>query len=105
MTGLGRSIPDESYEKHQIRKADCLIGNLYINHERQAIYRALAKLAIGTCLQSIIHVDWSDLTPDREFYLVRAIDPVGGRALPVYEALHRQKTMPIQKLKNDVCKS
>ena len=91
VTGLGRSIPGDSYEKHQIKKADRLIGNPYLNHERKLIYRALAKLAIGTCRQPVIHVDWSDLTPDREFHWIRATVPVGGRALPVYEESHRQK--------------
>jgi len=91
VTGLGRSIPGESYEKHQIKKADRLIGNPYLNHDRQSIYRALAKFAIGPCHQPVIHVDWSDLTPDREFHWLRATIPVGGRALPVYEESHRQK--------------
>jgi hypothetical protein len=90
VTGLGRSIPGTSYEKHQIKKADRLIGNPYLNHDRMPIYRALAKLAIGQCHQPVIHVDWSDLTPDREFHWLRATVPVGGRALPIYEESHRQ---------------
>jgi hypothetical protein len=90
VTGLGRSLQGDSYEKHQIKKADRLIGNPYLNHDRQHIYRALAKLAIGNCHQPVIHIDWSDLTPDREFHWLRATVPVGGRALPVYEASHRQ---------------
>jgi len=92
VTGLGRSMPGESYEKHQIKKADRLIGNLYLNHEREHIYRALAHLVIGRCHQPVIHVDWSDLTPDREFHWLRATIPVGGRALPVYEESHRQES-------------
>ena len=91
VTGLGRSLRGDSYVKHQIKKADRLMGNLYLNHERTFIYRALAKLAIGQCRQPVIHVDWSDLTPDRELHWLRATVPVGGRALPVYEESHRQK--------------
>jgi hypothetical protein len=91
VTGLGRSMPGESYEKHQIKKADRLIGNPYLNHERQPIYCALAKWVIGNCRQPVIHIDWSDLTSDREFHWLRATIPVGGRALPVYEESHRQK--------------
>ena len=90
VTGLGRSLPGVSYEKHQIKKSDRLIGNLYLNHDRQPIYSALAKLAIGNCRQPVIHVDWSDLTHDRELHWLRATVPVGGRALPIYEESHRQ---------------
>jgi hypothetical protein len=90
VTGLGRSMPGESDEKHHIKKADRLIGNSYLNNERPLIYRVLAKLALGQCCQPVIHVDWSDLSPDREFHWLRATLPVGGRALPVYEESHRQ---------------
>ena len=91
VTGLGRSMPGESYEKHQIKKADRLIGNPYLHHERQPIYEALAHLVIGHCRQPVIHVDWSDLSADREFHWLRATIPVGGRGLPIYEESHRQK--------------
>jgi hypothetical protein len=91
VTGLGRSMSGEPYEKHQIKKADRLIGNAYLNHERVHIYGALAKWLIGSCHQPLIHVDWSDLNPDQEFYWLRATIPVGGRALPVYEESHRRK--------------
>ena len=91
VTGLGRAMPGESYEKHKIKKADRLIGNLYLNQERKPIYRALAHLLIGRCRRPVIHVDWSDLTPDREFHWIRGTIPVGGRALPIYEESHRQK--------------
>jgi len=90
VTGLGRSMPGEIDEKHQIKKADRLIGNPYLNQERHHIYAALVKLAIGKCRQPVIHIDWSDLSPDREFHWLRATIPVGGRALPVYEESHRQ---------------
>lgn len=90
VTGLGRAILGDSYEKHQIKKADRLIGNPYLNIERHDIYTALAKLLIDRCQQPVVHVDWSDLTQDREFHWLRATVPVGGRALPIYEESHRR---------------
>ena len=54
VTGLGRSMPGESYEKHQIKKADRLIGNPYLHHERQPIYEALAHRVIGHCRQPVL---------------------------------------------------
>lgn len=91
VTGLGRSMPGAGYEKHQIKKADRLIGNTQLNQERPLIYRALAHLLIGQFRQPVIHVDWSDLTLDREFHWLRATVAVGGRALPVYEESHSLK--------------
>ena len=90
VTGLGRSMPGGAYEKHQIKKADRLIGNVYINHERTRIYGALAHWFMGHCRQPLIHVDWSDLSSGREFHWLRATIPVGGRALPIYEESHRE---------------
>jgi hypothetical protein len=40
-------------------------------------------------------VDWSDLTANRRWQLLRASLPVGGRALTLYEEVH-----PLQKLAN-----
>jgi len=91
VTGLGRSMRGTPYEKHQIKKADRLIGNVNLHQERTQIYGALAKWFIDGCHQPLIHVDWSDLNPDRKFHWLRATIPVGGRALPVYEESHRQK--------------
>ena len=91
VTGLGRSMQGKAYEKHQIKKADRLIGNAYLNQERTHIYGALAAWFIGGCRHPLIHVDWSALNPDQKFHWLRATIPVGGRALPVYEESHQQK--------------
>jgi len=91
VTGLGRAINSTAYEKHNIKRADRLIGNPTLNQERLMIYRALAKMTIGSQKQPVILVDWSDLTADRKFHLLRASLPVGGRALTLYEESHIQK--------------
>jgi len=90
MTGLGRAVNNVVYEKHNIKRADRLIGNPALNQERASLYRALAHWLIGRCRQPVIHVDWSDLSADRQFHWLRASIPVGGRALPLYEESHRQ---------------
>ena len=39
----------------------------------------------------MILVDWSDLTPERNFAVLRATLPMGGRGLTIYEEAHDGK--------------
>jgi len=43
---------------------------------------------VGALAQPLIVVDWTDLSPDRRWQLVRAAVPVGGRCLTLYEEIH-----------------
>lgn len=90
VTGLGRAIDSRAYVKHNIKRADRLIGNSYLKGNGLDIYRAMARTLIGKIKQPVILVDWSDLSRDREFHFLRASIPVGGRALTIYEETHRQ---------------
>ena len=95
VTGLGRSIKNAVFEKHNIKRADRLMGNMLLNQERGIFYSAMAKWIIGKQKQPVILVDWSDLSTDRSYHLLRASLPVGGRALAIYDEVH-----PIKKLGN-----
>lgn len=88
VTGLGRSIRDTTAPKHQIKKADRLIGNSHLHSERASFYRALIALTIGRMRRPVILVDWSDVTADRAFQKLRASLAVEGRALTLYEEVH-----------------
>lgn len=91
VTGIGRAIQSTAYEKHNIKRSDRLIGNRHLHQERRMLYQALAHRLIGRQRQPVILVDWSDLSADREFHLLRASLPVGGRALTLYEETHHQQ--------------
>lgn len=91
VTGLGRAMTSAAYEKHNIKRADRLVGNPMLNQERVMIYRALVSLLLGPCRQPVILVDWSNLSADRQFHLLRASLAVGGRALTLYEETHTQR--------------
>ena len=93
VTGLGRSIKNAVYEKHNIKRADRLIGNPALNQERGILYRTMAKWIIGKQTQPVILVDWSDLSADRSYHLLRASLPVGGRALTLYDEAHPEKKL------------
>ena len=91
VTGLGRAINNTVFDKHNIKRADRLIGNPNLNHERHLIYRTLSHWMIGHQQQPVILVDWSDLSADRQFHLLRASLPVGGRALTLYDEVHPER--------------
>lgn len=88
VTGLGRSLQSGSAPKHQIKKADRLIGNTQLHCERRGFYQALARLTLGNMRRPVIIVDWSDVTEDQAFQKLRASVAVNGRALTLYEEVH-----------------
>ena len=90
VTGLGRALQSNGYEKHNIKRSDRLVGNVHLHRDRKRIYGALAHRIVGKQRQPVILVDWSDLSADREFQLLRASVAVGGRALTLYEETHPQ---------------
>lgn len=90
VTGLGRSLRTEIAPKHQIKKADRLIGNGYLHAERQTFYRALIAATVGNKKRPVILVDWSDVSDDRAHQKLRASMAVEGRALTLYEEVHPQ---------------
>jgi len=93
VTGLGRAIKNIVFEKHNIKRADRLMGNGHLNQERGLLYRMMAKWMIGKQMHPVILVDWSDLSSDRAFHLLRASLPVGGRALTLFDEVHPQKKL------------
>jgi len=90
VTGLGRSLRGTTAPKHQIKKADRLIGNHHLHGERNAFYKALTQLTVGELTRPVILVDWSDVSDDRSFQKIRASMAAEGRALTLYEEVHPQ---------------
>ena len=91
VTGLGRAIHSEAKTKHIIKRADRLVGSATVHQDCPLIYRALAKIIIGLQRRPVILIDWSDLSADRKFHLLRTSMPVAGRALTLYEESHHQR--------------
>jgi len=90
VTGLGRSLRGRAAPKHQIKKADRLIGNRHLHRERESFYKALIALTVGSTRRPVILVDWSDISDDRACQKLRASMAVDGRALTLYEEAHPQ---------------
>jgi hypothetical protein len=81
LTGLGRWSRITAKVKHAIKRTDRLLLNRQLHRERFEVYAAQAALILGGVTQPIVVVDWSDLSHDRRWQLLRASVPVGGRAL------------------------
>lgn len=90
VTGLGRALGGKVAAKHQIKKADRLVGNAHLHNERGTFYRALISLTLGNTKRPVILVDWSDVSDERAFQKLRAAVAIQGRALTLYEEVHPQ---------------
>ncbi|MBI2294628.1 MAG: IS4 family transposase [Betaproteobacteria bacterium] len=88
LTELGRALIGKAYVKHSIKRVDRLLGNRHLAAERFDLYQALARRVVGALAQPLIVVDWTDLTLDRRWQLLRAALPIGGRCLTLYEEVH-----------------
>lgn len=88
LTELGRAVIGPARVKHSIKRVDRLLGNRHLAGERIELYRTLACRMVGVDEEPVIIVDWSDLSADRRWQLLRAAVPVGGRALTLYKEIH-----------------
>ena len=88
VTSLGRNIESKTTEKHQIKRSMRLCSNPHLYHEIDAIYSSVAMRLIGQQKQPIILVDWSDLDPRKQHFLLRASIAVDGRSLTLLEKIY-----------------
>ncbi|MGH8635467.1 MAG: IS4 family transposase [Burkholderiales bacterium] len=88
LTELGRALVSAARVKHNIKRIDRLLGNRHLAAERVELYQALARRLVGALREPLIVVDWSDLSPNRRWQLLRAALPIGGRCLTLYEEIH-----------------
>jgi hypothetical protein len=85
LTHLGRSLSGPAHVKHQIKAVDRLLGNRHLQRERDGIYRAIASTLLFANKRPVIIVDWSDFELGRQWLMLKAAVPVGGRAIALYE--------------------
>jgi hypothetical protein len=85
LTHLGRAMGGVARVKHQIKAVDRLLGNQHLHAERDDIYRAIAATLLHGNSRPVIIVDWSDFELGRQWLMLKAAVPVGGRAISIYE--------------------
>ena len=79
--------------KHRIKSVDRLLDNAGIHLARAQLYRSVAARWLVGLPQLLVVVDWSDLTKDQRWQLLRASVVVDGRSITLYEEVHPQKLL------------
>lgn len=90
LSDLGRGLPGSVAVKHNIKRIDRLLGNYALRTETPKLYEALARNSLVGISMPLIVIDWSDLTPDRHWQLLRASVAIEGRSMTLYEQVHPQ---------------
>ena len=90
LSDLGRGLSGSVAVKHNIKRIDRLLGNCSLHTEMPKLYEALARQCLEGVSMPLIVIDWSDLTPDRHWQLLRASVAIEGRSMTLYEQVHPQ---------------
>lgn len=91
LSQLARSVSSACPMRHRIKRIDRLLGNAAVYGARMSIYQAVATHWLAGIRQLLIVVDWSDVTPDQKWHLLRASVAVDGRSVTLYEEIHSQR--------------
>lgn len=93
LSAIALSLDDDITLKHRLKSVDRLLGNTALILERHELYRYVALRWLKDLSQILIVVDWSDLTKDQRWQLLRASVVVEGRSVTLYEEAHPQKKL------------
>ena len=72
LSAIAGKLRADTALKHRIKSVDRLLGNTGIHLMRSAIYQSLAARWLNGLPQVLLVVDWSDLTRDQRWQLLRA---------------------------------
>jgi hypothetical protein len=90
LSDMGRGLRSPVTVKHNIKRIDRLLGNSALHTELPKLYEALVRQCLAGMSMPLIVIDWSDLTPDRRWQLLRASVAIEGRSMTLYEEVHPQ---------------
>lgn len=88
VTSLGRNISSNTTEKHQIKRSARLCSNHHLHQALPSLYQHVATRLVGQQKHPVILVDWSDLDPRKQHFLLRAAIAIEGRSLTLLEEIH-----------------
>jgi hypothetical protein len=90
LSDMGRGLCGPVAVKHNIKRIDRLLGNSALHTEVPQLYEALVRQSLEGVSMPLIVIDWSDLTPNRHWQLLRASLVIEGRSMTLYEPVHPQ---------------
>jgi len=86
LSAIAQHLPRSCTFKHRLKAVDRLLGNAGLHQHRADLCQALAQ-------HWLVVVDWSDLTLDQHWHLLRASVVVEGRSVTLCEEVHPQKRL------------
>ena len=92
LSDMGRGLHGQVAVKHNIKRIDRLLGNNSLHIEIPKLYEALVRQCLDGISMPLIVIDWSDLTLDRKWQLIRASVAIEGRSMTLYEEVHPQSS-------------
>lgn len=79
--------------RHRLKSVDRLLGNPVLHRVRTELYRRLAHFWLKDVRHWLIVVDWSDMTVDQRWQLLRGSIVVEGRSVTLYEEVHPRQRL------------
>ena len=92
LSDMGRGLLGQVAVKHNIKRVDRLLGNNSLHIEIPKLYEALVRQCLDGISMPLVVIDWSDLTLDRKWQLIRASVAIEGRSMTLYEEVHPQSS-------------
>jgi hypothetical protein len=88
LTGLGRGSLSSVATKHEVKRADRLLGNdgLFADHGK--VLEWLVKTLVGSASEIWVAVDWTPVEPETQVHALYAALIHCGRALPLLFEVH-----------------
>lgn len=99
LTELGRGIELPIKERSGIRRSDRFLGNKKLNKEKYYIFEQVIRNIIGPRKRPDIIVDWSNV-PNTTCHILRAALVASGRAITLYEEVHKEGKLGNKKKQN-----
>lgn len=84
LSQLARTLENTVAVRHRIKRMDRLLGNGSVHRQRFPVYQALATRLLSGMHTLLIVVDWSDMTEDQDWHLLRASVMVEGQSITLY---------------------
>jgi hypothetical protein len=88
LSQLARKLHSRVALRYRVKRMDRLLGNDAIHAKRGEVYGSLARHWLNDLGPLLIVVDWSPLTRDQQWHLLRASVAVEGRSVTLYEEVH-----------------
>ena len=91
LTALASGTTRDIHMRHRVKCVDRLLANAHLDKERVEAYHALAHQWLSGLPQLLIVADWSPVTDDMQWHLLRASVVVDGRSITLFEEVHPRK--------------